>query len=86
MGDSYKSSSTEQQYVETVLFKQVEQVLNVKLEPNCKIYLADNAFTYMQPDFYSEAECIVGQIFAHIGKPKKAQDNKIAIDILKMLL
>ena len=29
---------------------------------------------------------VVGEIFAHIGRPKKAQDNKIANDILKMLL
>ena len=71
---------------EKVIFEQVEQLLNVKLEPNCKIYLADNAFTYMQPDFYSETECVIGEIFAHIGKPKKAQGNKIANDILKMLL
>jgi hypothetical protein len=40
----------------------------------------------MQPDFYSAEHFIVGEIFAHIGKPKKAQDNKIANDILKMLL
>lgn len=86
MTNSYKSSSIEQQYAEDVIFKQVEQILNVKLESNCKIYLADNAFTYMQPDFYSETECVIGEIFAHIGKPKKAQDNKIANDILKMLL
>lgn len=86
MTNSYKSSSIEQQYAEDVIFKQVEQILNVKLESNCKIYLADNAFTYMQPDFYSETGCVVGEIFAHIGKPKKAQDNKIANDILKMLL
>lgn len=86
MSNNYKSSSWEQQQAEDVIFKQVEQLLNVKLEPNCKIYLSDNAFTYMQPDFYSETECIVGEIFAHIGNPKKAQDNKIANDILKMLL
>ena len=41
---------------------------------------------HIQPDFYSEQDCIIGEIFAHIGKPKKAQDNKIANDILKMLL
>ena len=35
---------------------------------------------------YSADNCIIGEIFAHIGKPKKAQDNKIANDILKMLL
>ncbi|EGT4562027.1 hypothetical protein DFW19_08590 [Clostridioides difficile] len=28
----------------------------------------------------------MGEIFSHIGKPKKAQNNKIANDILKMLL
>ena len=86
MGNNYKSSSLEQQDAEKVIFEQVEQLLNVKLEPNCKIYFAGNAFTYIQPDFYSETECVVGEIFAHIGKPKKAQDNKIANDILKMLL
>ena len=58
----------------------------MKLERNSKIYLADNAFTYMQPDFYSQEHSIIGEIFAHIGKPKKAQDNKIANDVLKMLL
>lgn len=44
------------------------------------------AYTYIQPDFYSEEPGIIGEIFAHIGKPKKAQDNKIANDIWKMLL
>ena len=71
---------------EEVLFHKVEDLLNVKLDKNKKIFMADNAFTYIQPDFYSEQDCIIGEIFAHIGKPKKAQDNKIANDILKMLL
>ena len=47
--------------------------------------MADNAYTYIQPDFYSETELIIGEIFVHIGKPRKAQDNKISNDILKML-
>lgn len=82
----HKSSSHVQMQVEEVIFHKVEEILNRKFEKNRKIYLADNAFTYIQPDFYSSEECIVGEIFAHIGKPKKAQDNKIANDILKMLL
>jgi hypothetical protein len=82
----HKSSSHVQQKAEDVMFQKVRELLNVGLERNKKIYLADNAFTYMQPDFYSEEHRIVGEIFAHIGKPKKAQDNKIANDILKMLL
>ena len=86
METSHKSSSHVQQKAEDVMFQKVRELLCVELERNKKIYLADNAFTYMQPDFYSEEHRIVGEIFAHIGKPKKAQDNKIANDILKMLL
>ena len=81
-----KSSSIEQQEAEDYIFPIVEAMLEIKLEKNKKIFLANNAFTYMQPDFYSEECAIVGEIFAHIGKPKKAQDNKISNDILKMLL
>lgn len=86
MDNTYKSSSLEQQETEKHIFLMVEELLGVKLENNKKIFLADNSFTYIQPDFYSETELIIGEIFAHIGKPKKAQDNKIANDILKMLL
>ena len=86
MVNTNKSSSVEQQYAGHIIFSEVEQLLNVKLAENPKIYLADNRYTYIEPDFYSGENCIVGEIFAHIGKPKKAQDNKIANDILKMLL
>lgn len=86
MENTNKSSSLEQAEAEKVIFEELEAILKIPLIANPKIYLADNVFTYIQPDFYSEDEAIVGEIFAHIGKPKKAQDNKIANDILKMLL
>lgn len=86
MDNTNKSSSLEQAEAEIVIFEELEAALKISLKANPKIYLADNAFTYIQPDFYSEDAAIVGEIFAHIGKPKKAQDNKIANDILKMLL
>lgn len=86
MADSHKSSSHVQMQAEEMIVHNVECILDMKLEKNKKIYLADNVFTYIQPDFYSEENNIIGEIFAHIGKPKKAQDNKIANDILKMLL
>lgn len=86
MSNTYKSSSTEQMQAEEYIFKKVEEKLQISLDRNKKIFLADNSYTYMQPDFISEKELIVGEIFAHIGKPKKAQDNKISNDILKMLL
>ena len=86
MSDTAKSSSVEQMQAEDIIFALTEKMLGATLEKNKKILLADNAFTYIQPDFYSEESLIVGEIFAHIGKPKKAQDNKIANDVLKMLL
>ena len=84
--DMHKSSSHIQIQAEEMMFSKIEHRFGIKFEKNKKIYLADNTYTYMQPDFYSEEFSIVGEIFAHIGKPKKAQDNKISNDILKMLL
>lgn len=86
MEDIIKSSSKEQMEAEEVIFELVKSLFGCELKNNHRIYLADNAFTYIQPDFYSEDAAIVGEIFAHVGKPKKAQDNKISNDILKMLL
>ena len=86
MSIGQKSSSIEQMRAEEKIFSLVEKALNVPLEKNPKLYLANNEYTYIQPDFYSAERCIIGEIFAHVGKPKKAQDNKIANDILKMLL
>ena len=86
MGEKNKSSSEEQMIAEQYIFETIEKQLQIELEHNRKIYLADNPFTYIQPDFYSEDYCIVGEIFSHIGKPKKAQNNKIANDVMKMLL
>ena len=83
MSEIKKSSSIEQQEAGHIIFNMVKDWLGVDLKETYKIYLAD---TYMEPDFFSEKEAIVGEIFSHIGKPKKAQDNKIANDILKMLL
>ena len=86
MVNSQKSSSMEQIHAEEKIFVLVEKELNIQLEKNPKLYLSNNEYTYIQPDFYSAEYCVIGEIFAHIGKPKKAQDNKIANDILKMLL
>ena len=83
MGKEEKSSSIEQRMAEQIIFQKVNDWLGVELVENAKIFVGN---TFMQPDFYSKADGIIGEIYAHIGKPKKAQDNKIANDILKMLL
>lgn len=86
MSNSQNSSSAEQQYAGLVIFEQVQKKLGFDLQESPKLYLSDNLYTYIQPDFYSEEHGVIGEIFAHVGKPKRAQDNKIANDILKMLL
>lgn len=83
MESGEKSSSIEQQMAERILFEKVQYWLNKDLKENAKILVGK---TYMQPDFYSREDGIIGEIFAHIGKPKGGQDDKVAKDILKMLL
>lgn len=83
MERSEQSNSFEQQMAEQIIFEKVQNWLNKNLKENAKILVGK---TYMQPDFYSKEDGIIGEIFVHIGKSKKGQDNKIANDILKMLL
>jgi len=86
MTELHKSSSHVQMLAEDIIFQEIEKILDTKFEKNKKLYMANNSYTYIQPDFYSWEAGIVGEIFAHIGKSKKAQYNKISNDILKMLL
>ena len=68
------------------MFCAVQRWLNVELQETTRVRLTDAPYPFIEPDFYSEDEGIVGEIFAHIGRPKRGQHNKIANDILKMLL
>ena len=81
MSISEKSSSLEQQRAEEKIFTLVEKELNITLEKNPTLYLSNNKYTYIKPDFYSAEHHIICEIFAHIGKPKKAQDNKIEASV-----
>lgn len=88
MGNSSNSNSFEQQQAELVIFELVSEWLNqeyptICLQNNPKLFVGKS---YIQPDFYAEDEGIIGEIFSHIGRTKKGQENKISNDILKMLL
>lgn len=83
MKNRKKSNSIEQQKAEYYIYKEVKKMLGVNIKKNQKIYVGS---TYIEPDFYSENDHIIGEIFAHIGKPKSGQNRKVAQDILKMLL
>ena len=83
MANNHKSNTAEQVEAGVVLFQMTEQWLGVKLQQNPHIMMGS---TFMEPDFYSEDAGVIGEIFAHFGKPKKAQNNKIANDMLRILL
>ena len=68
MGKEEKSSSIEQQMAEQIIFQKVNDWLGVELVENAKIFVGN---TFMQPDFYSKADGIIGEIYAHIGKQKQ---------------
>ena len=54
MSNSQNSNSAEQQYAGLVIFEQVQKELGFVLHESPKLYLSDNKYTYIQPDFYSE--------------------------------
>lgn len=83
MESGKKSPSDVHREAEQSMFKVIKESLGVELENNAQISVGS---AYIQPDFYSEDDHIIGEIFAHIGKPKAGQDRKVAKDILKMLL
>lgn len=66
MTELHKSSSHVQMLAEDIIFQEVEKILDTKFEKNKKLYMANNSYTYIQPDFYSWEAGIVGEIFAHI--------------------
>lgn len=80
------SDSSVQCEIENILFRIVQSELNLKLEQNPIITLTKNSDIKIQPDFYSYEAKVIGEIHSHIGKLKPSQFDKIAADILKMIL
>lgn len=81
------SRSDVQQEIEKHVLKRVEEELgNVAIESNPKLIIDSEKGTYICPDFYSEGENLIGEIYSHVGKLKGSQPDKIATDILKMML
>lgn len=81
------SKSDVQKNIEKYMFEQIKIILkDSSLVSNVKVQLDDHGSTFIFPDFYSEQNKIIGEIHAHIGRLKGAQPDKIASDVLKMLL
>ena len=76
MSYTHPSDSFEQQEAENYIFSFVEKELGIPLIKHQKLYLSHNPSTYILPDFYSETHHILGEIFSHLGRPKKRKITK----------
>lgn len=80
------SSSLFQQEMEEKLFSRITKELGIDLLSNPSVSINTNSAIKIQPDFYSKEHQVIGEIHTHAGKLKGSQPDKIAADILKMLL
>ena len=81
------SRSHVQQDIEGYVIERVRKILDIEeLVSNPKLILDEEAHSFIRPDFFSESEKIIGEIHSHLGRLKPAQQNKIASDVLKMIL
>lgn len=81
------SDSRFQLDIEAKLVSELEKVIGVKtLHNKKKILIQSEPETYFCPDIYSEEHGILGEVHVHAGPIKSGQRQKIANDILKMLL
>ena len=78
----HKSDSTEQTQAEYPIRNWIQKELNVTLESK-ELNLNDGC--KVQIDAYSEKERILCDIYARIGELKPGQDDKVAVDILKLI-
>ena len=80
------SRSDIQREIEEYIISRVCELLgDIELDSNPELFLNSERM-YIRPDFFSDSEKIIGEIHSHIGRLKAAQQNKIAGDVLKMIL
>ena len=81
------SKSDVQRNIEQYIFERICEIFgNIELYSNPSLSLDNDGKSYICPDFYSESEKIIGEIHSHEGRLKSAQMDKIASDVLKMIL
>lgn len=87
MNKRIDSRSDVQLGLENYIMEMMQKKLGISvLEKNPYLMLDEDSKTSICPDFFSESERIIGEIHAHEGRLKPAQKNKIASDVLKMIL
>lgn len=81
--NTYNSDSTVQQNIGRIMIQLYEAETGMSFQIDPRINIGNST---IEPDFYSEEEKILGEVYAHIGKPNGGQINKLSRDILKMIL
>lgn len=85
-GKRIGSRSDVQKAVEEKIVESIRKDFeDFSIEANVKLVISGTD-TYICPDFYSSKGNIIGEIHTHLGRLKGSQTDKIASDILKMLL
>ena len=80
-----ESDSSVQKMLESTLVAAYEKQTGFTgIHNTSKVWL--NTSTFIVPDIYSEEHKIIGEVHAHTQKLKSAQKDKLASDILKMIL
>ena len=84
----YSNSSSEyQRQVEHLLFQKFCELLQDNtLISNPVLALTPDSPTCIKPDIFSDEHRIIGEIHVHAGRLIGSQSDKVAGDILKMLL
>lgn len=81
--NTYNSDSTVQQNIGKIMIQVYELETGMSFQIDPRISIGNSTIV---PDFYSEEKKIIGEVYAHIGKPNVGQINKLSRDILKMIL
>ena len=79
----HKSDSLAQRTAETVALAELNRALNLNLK-TAVVNLPNK--TLVQIDGFDEDAKVACEIYAHVGKLKGSQVNKLARDILKLIL
>lgn len=79
--NDHPSDSIEQQHAETVIADLLENLLGFDLERNKKLHFLSSS---VNVDLFCMSPAVLGEIYAHIGKLKPPQINKLVADALKM--
>lgn len=81
--NSHPSDSSEQQSVEKAVLDEINRQFEWGLAPK-RLKLSKTV--HVQLDGLDENNKVLCEIYAHIGKPKGSQPDKVASDLLKMKL